>query len=163
MAIIKFTWNSGRKARVVFMSQSWRKQKAIFFFPLLLSFASFPLAGERASQVAWWGRICLPTQETLVWSLGGKIPWRRARHPTPVFLPGESHGQRSLMGYSPWGHKVRHDWVTEYTLSSHTFSDRTPLHAEKLLRSAKSLCLLQRNENESIICEWLLENLLIHL
>ena len=31
----------------------------------------------------------------------GKIPWRRARQPTPVFLPGESHGQRSLMGYSP--------------------------------------------------------------
>ena len=35
----------------------------------------------------------------------GKIPWRRARQPTPVFLPGESHGQRSLVGYSPWGHK----------------------------------------------------------
>ena len=32
-----------------------------------------------------------------------KIPWRRAWHPTPVFLPGESHGQRSLAGYSPWG------------------------------------------------------------
>ena len=29
----------------------------------------------------------------------GKIPWRRARQPTPVFLPGESHGQRSLVGY----------------------------------------------------------------
>ena len=35
----------------------------------------------------------------------GKIPWRRAWLPTPVFLPGESHGQRSLAGYSPWGHK----------------------------------------------------------
>ena len=35
----------------------------------------------------------------------GKIPWRRARQPPPVFLPGESHGQRSLEGYSPWGHK----------------------------------------------------------
>ena len=32
-----------------------------------------------------------------------KIPWRRAWQPTPVFLPGESHGQRSLAGYSPWG------------------------------------------------------------
>ena len=32
----------------------------------------------------------------------GKIPWRRAWQPTPVFLPGESHGQRSLTGYSPW-------------------------------------------------------------
>ena len=31
-----------------------------------------------------------------------EIPWRRAWQPTPVFLPGESHGQRSLVGYSPW-------------------------------------------------------------
>ena len=44
----------------------------------------------------------------------GKIPWRRARQPTPVFLPGKSHGQRSLAGYSPWGCKrVRDDLVTE--------------------------------------------------
>ena len=35
----------------------------------------------------------------------GKIPWRRAWQPTPVFLPGESDGQRSLAGYSPWDHK----------------------------------------------------------
>ena len=35
----------------------------------------------------------------------GKIPWRREGQPTPVILPGESHGQRSLAGYSPWGHK----------------------------------------------------------
>ena len=32
-----------------------------------------------------------------------KISWKRAWPPTPVFLPGESHGQRSLAGYSPWG------------------------------------------------------------
>ena len=35
----------------------------------------------------------------------GKIPWRRQGQPTPVFLPGESHGQRSLVGYSPRGRK----------------------------------------------------------
>ena len=35
----------------------------------------------------------------------GKIPWSRKWQPTPVFLPGEFHGQRSLVGYSPWGHK----------------------------------------------------------
>ena len=35
----------------------------------------------------------------------GKIPWRRHWLPTPVFLPGEFHGQRSLAGYSSWGHK----------------------------------------------------------
>ena len=35
----------------------------------------------------------------------GKIPWRRAWQPTPVFLPGASHGQRSLVGYRPQGLK----------------------------------------------------------
>ena len=43
-----------------------------------------------------------------------KIPWRREWLPTPIFLPGEFHGQRSLAGYSPWGHKrVRHDLAAE--------------------------------------------------
>ena len=36
--------------------------------------------------------------------LVGKIPWKRVWQPTLVFLPGESHEQRSLVGYSPWGH-----------------------------------------------------------
>ena len=35
----------------------------------------------------------------------GKMPWRRKYQPTPVFLPGESYGQRSLASYSPWGRK----------------------------------------------------------
>ena len=35
----------------------------------------------------------------------GKISWRRKWQPTPVLLPGKSHGQRSLAGYIPWGHK----------------------------------------------------------
>ena len=43
----------------------------------------------------------------------GKIPWRRAWQPTPVFLPGGSHGQRSLAGCSPWGYKESD--VTEAT------------------------------------------------
>ena len=34
-----------------------------------------------------------------------KIPWRRKRQPTPIFLHGKSHGQRSLVGYSSWGHR----------------------------------------------------------
>ena len=33
-------------------------------------------------------------------------------NPTPVFLPGEFHGQRSLGGYSPWGSRVGHEWLT---------------------------------------------------
>ena len=43
-------------------------------------------------------------QETHIQSLG-KVLWRRAWQPTPVFLPGKFHGQRSLAGYSPWGRK----------------------------------------------------------
>ena len=42
----------------------------------------------------------------------GKIPWRREWLPTPVFLPGEFHGQRSLVGYSPWGRRVGRDLET---------------------------------------------------
>ena len=42
-----------------------------------------------------------------------KKAWRRKWQPTPVFLPGESHGQRSLAGYSPWGCKSRHDFETK--------------------------------------------------
>ena len=47
----------------------------------------------------------------------GKIPWRRAWCPTPVFLPGESHGQRSLADCSPWGFKEsdRMKWGSTHT------------------------------------------------
>ena len=43
----------------------------------------------------------------------GKIPWRRTWKATPVFLPGESHGQRSLAHYSPWGRREsdRTEWA----------------------------------------------------
>ena len=39
-----------------------------------------------------------------------KILWRRVWQPTPVFLPRESHGQRTLVGYYPQGRRVRHNW-----------------------------------------------------
>ena len=53
-------------------------------------------------------RICLPTQEsqeTLVQSLNREDPLEKGMQPTPVFLPGESHGQERLAGCNPWGHK----------------------------------------------------------
>ena len=55
----------------------------------------------------------------------GKIPWNRKWQPTPVFLLGKFHGQRSLVGYRPWGGKIRHDWGC------------TPLMLSHLLGSAK--------------------------
>ena len=47
----------------------------------------------------------------------GKIPWRRKWQPTPILLPGESHGRRSLAGCSPWGHT---ESDTTERLSTHT-------------------------------------------
>ena len=44
-------------------------------------------------------------QETGIDLWFGKVPWKRKWHPTPVLLPGKSHGHRSLVGYHPWGHK----------------------------------------------------------
>ena len=56
-------------------------------------------------------------RETWVLSLGLEIPWRREWLPTPVFWPGEFHGQKSLAGYSPWGRRVRPDRPT-FTMQS---------------------------------------------
>ena len=53
----------------------------------------------------WWLRICLQCRKPGFDLWVGKIPWRRKLQPTPVFLPGEFHGQRNQAGYSPWGHK----------------------------------------------------------
>ena len=60
---------------------------------------------------------------TIAWKISwteepGRITWRRKWQSTPVLLPGKSHGQRSLVGYSPMGsRRVRHDWATSLSLS----------------------------------------------
>ena len=56
----------------------------------------------------------------------GEIPWRRKWQPTPVFLPGKFYGQRSLVGYSPWGRK-------ELNTAEQTHTDTytlTPTHTQ---------------------------------
>ena len=45
----------------------------------------------------------------------GNIPWSRKWPPAPVFLPGKSHGQKSLAGFRLWGCRVGHSWATEHT------------------------------------------------
>ena len=63
----------------------------------------------------------------------GKIPWRRARQPTPSFLSGESHGQRSLAGYSPQG-------CTELDMTQHSCKEQIlicSLEDSSQLQSAK--------------------------
>ena len=76
---------------------SYRQEEISYFHRLTIQAAS-----------PWWlrwSRIWLqyrrPRFNPWVW----KIPWRRKWQPTPVFLPGKSHGQWSLGGYSPWGCK----------------------------------------------------------
>ena len=61
---------------------------------------------ESACNAGWFGPC------------GGKIPWRREWLPTPVFLPGELQGQRSLVGYSSWGHKKSD--TTEQLIHTHS-------------------------------------------
>ena len=59
-------------------------------------------------KLSWWLRrqsVYLQCRKPRVNPWVGKILWRMKWRPTPVLLPGKSHGQRSVVGYSPWGHK----------------------------------------------------------
>ena len=58
----------------------------------------------------WW-RVCLQCGRLGFDPWVGMIPWRRKWQPTPVFLSGKFHGWKSLVGYSPWGRRVEHDWA----------------------------------------------------
>ena len=67
-----------------------------------------------------WYRMCLQSGRPGFDPWVRKIPWRRKWQPPPVFLPGKSHGQKSLSGYNPWGHKESGttEWLTlTFTLS----------------------------------------------
>ena len=68
-----------------------------------------------------WLRICPRCRRLWFGPWVGNIPWRREWLPTVVFLPGECHGQRRLVGYGPWGHRVRHDWETKHECT-HAYS-----------------------------------------
>ena len=83
------------------------KGKATFYgyiclFVLIIVYILYP------SGLPWWfrwQRICLQCGRPRFDPWVRKILWRRKWKPTPLFLPGESHGQRSLAGCSPWGFK----------------------------------------------------------
>ena len=61
----------------------------------------------------------------------GQVPWRRTRQPSPVFLPGESREQRSLVSYSPWGCKESDTTKTAKHTQTHTHT-HTHMQTEKL-------------------------------
>ena len=75
----------------------------------------------------WWlrlWRICVKCGRPRFDSWVGKSPWRRKWQPTPVFLPGEFHGQRSLAGSNPQGLKKldRTEWLTHFHFNFAWFS-----------------------------------------
>ena len=71
--------------------------------------SNVPLNGFPGGSVVKDSPALQEPQETWVPSLAsGRSPGGGHGNPLPVFLPGESHGQRSLMGYLPWGHRVGH-------------------------------------------------------
>ena len=78
----------------------------------------------------------------------GKISWRRKWQPTPVFLPGKSYGQRSLAGYSPWGHK-------EFVMTEAT--EHIVLWASLVAQLVKNLPAMQETWVQSLGWEDLLE------
>ena len=101
----------------------------ILFPPAALSILGLPRYGNLIKKIFFWScpirdinvfnvpltsldfpgsdgkSICLQCGRPRFDPWVGKIPWRRKWHPTPVFLPGESHRRRSLVGCSPRGHK----------------------------------------------------------
>ena len=76
-----------------------------------------------------------------------KIPWRRKWQLTPVFLPGEPHGQRRLASYSPWGCKELD--TTERARAhthTHTHTHRMALSDQMLTKAKKDVCRDRKRE-----------------
>ena len=83
----------------------------------------------------------------------GKILWRKGWLLTPVFLPGEFHGQRSLVGYSPWCHKVM-DITDRLTLFFFFFKEIKDLYTENykiMMKEIKD----DINKWRDIPCSWM--------
>ena len=76
----------------------------------------------------------------------GKIPWRRRWQPTPVSLPGKSHGQRNRAGYTQFmgSQRVGYDWMTNYSYEMETVSS---------LRMIRRMCFLQKGTKREVLLE----------
>ena len=118
---IKITWGTVRNYQqyLGFTQKPWNQK----FWVLVLSINSyffqsiptFSIMHIEASLVTQTVKNLSAMQETQKFSHWvRKILWRRKWLPTPIFLPGEFHGQRNLVGYSPWGHKELDmtEWLT---------------------------------------------------
>ena len=96
--------NSGMQQHIWVSQTMLRKKKTQKEYPLYDSIY-ITLRKMRISLVAQMESVCLQWGRPWFDPWAGKIPWRRKWQPTPILLPGESHGWRSLAGYSPWGRK----------------------------------------------------------
>ena len=89
-----------------------------------------------------------------------RVPWRRAWQPTSVFLPGDSHGQRNLSDYSPWGHKELD--TTEATEHTCITSGKCSGCRDQHSHSPTALCQLQIGTYQEH-CQWLNNKGICHL
>ena len=85
-----------------------------------------------------------------------KIPWRKKLQPSPVFLPGKSHEQRSLAGYHPWCHKrVKHNLATAAAAVASVMSDSVRPHRQQLIRLRRPWD--SPGKNTGVGCHFLLQ------
>ena len=96
--------------------------------------------------------------QTWLQSLGQEGPWRREWQPTPVFLPGEFHGQRNLVDYSPWGRKES-DTTKQLILFSPCLHHQNIRRRKKMAEVEKHSCqalynskILQQPSGSTMIC-----------
>ena len=97
----------------------WEALSGSFLTISLLSFVTWSIKASLGAQLV----MNLPTmQETRVQCLAQEDPLEEEMAPHSSILAGESHEQRSLVGYSPWGRRVRHDLATNHYMIYQGFS-----------------------------------------
>ena len=97
--------------------------RSLYSFFLSLSLSFFFFVAYSKVRIPWcfrWQIIRLQCWRGRFHPWVRKVPWKSKWQPTPVFLPGEFHGQRTLLGYSPWGREESDttEWLI-HTLQGH--------------------------------------------
>ena len=104
----------------------------LLIFIHLICMRAFPMAQQQ--------RICLPIRRCQFNPWVGNIPWKRKWESTPVFMPRKSHGQRSLVRYSPWSCTESDITEAHYLYEISAFITQHAAAAAKLLQSCLTLC-----------------------
>ena len=95
----------------------------IIFLYLIISGSILFFFNNLLVRFCRWSNFCLQCRRPRFNPWVVKISWSRKWQPTPIFLPGKSREQRSLVGYSQWGCRVEYDWATSlsFLYSLNTF------------------------------------------